>query len=135
MQQRWTVANALAAIRKPAAPAGADAAAETGETATFSTLFTHGSMQLEIYQPQQVDRQQPHTQDELYVIAAGRGFFVCDGRERQAVEVGEVLFVPAGVAHRFEDFSDDFATWVIFYGRQGGEAAQRETDVKLGSSD
>jgi mannose-6-phosphate isomerase-like protein (cupin superfamily) len=36
---------------------------------------------------------------------------------------GDVLFVPAGVEHRFEDFSDDFVTWVVFYGPEGGEAA------------
>jgi hypothetical protein len=29
--------------------------------------------------------------------------------------------VAAGVQHRFEEFSDDFATWVIFYGPEGGE--------------
>ena len=27
-----------------------------------------------------------------------------------------------GVEHRFEDFSDDFAAWVVFYGPSGGEA-------------
>jgi len=32
-----------------------------------------------------------------------------------------VLFVPARVEHRFEEFSDDFATWVIFWGPKGGE--------------
>jgi len=34
-----------------------------------------------------------------------------------------MLFVPAGVEHRFENFSDDFATWVIFYGPEGGEGS------------
>jgi hypothetical protein len=29
--------------------------------------------------------------------------------------------VPAGVVHRFEDFSDDLAVWVVFYGPEGGE--------------
>jgi hypothetical protein len=33
-----------------------------------------------------------------------------------------VLFVSAGVVHRFEDFSDDLETWVVFYGTKGGEA-------------
>ncbi|CAN5750314.1 hypothetical protein BH24GEM1_BH24GEM1_26510 [soil metagenome] len=33
------------------------------------------------------------------------------------------LFVPAGVAHRFEDFTDDLAVWVLFYGPDGWEAA------------
>ena len=37
------------------------------------------------------------------------------------VETGEALFVPAGVEHRFEDFTDDFAAWVVFYGPEGGE--------------
>jgi hypothetical protein len=32
-----------------------------------------------------------------------------------------MLFVPAGVVHRFEDFSDDLAIWVMFYGPEGGE--------------
>ena len=35
---------------------------------------------------------------------------------------GDVLFVPAGVPHRFEDFSDDLVVWVMFYGPEGGEA-------------
>jgi hypothetical protein len=30
-------------------------------------------------------------------------------------------FSPAGVPHLFEDFTDDFGTWVIFYGPEGGE--------------
>jgi len=34
---------------------------------------------------------------------------------------GDMLFVPAKMEHRFEDFSADFATWVLFYGPTGGE--------------
>jgi len=34
---------------------------------------------------------------------------------------GDVIFAPAGIEHRFENFSDDFVTWVIFYGPVGGE--------------
>ena len=63
----------------------------------------------------------PHTRDELYVVVAGRGAFVCEG-ERKAVGCGDALFVPAGAVHRFEDFSDDLAVWVMFYGAEGGEA-------------
>jgi hypothetical protein len=33
-----------------------------------------------------------------------------------------VLFVPASVEHRFEDFTDDLVVWVVFYGQEGGEA-------------
>ncbi len=77
-------------------------------------------MEVEIYAPKGEDLQQPHTRDELYIIAAGSGYFVHE-QERHAVEIGEVLFVPAGDIHRFEEFSDDFATWVVFYGPEGGE--------------
>jgi mannose-6-phosphate isomerase-like protein (cupin superfamily) len=34
---------------------------------------------------------------------------------------GDILFVPAGSVHRFINFTADFATWVIFYGPEGGE--------------
>ena len=86
----------------------------------FSTLLKHGSMSVEIYAPREHDPQEAHERDELYVILSGTGQFMKAG-ERQRFEPGEVLFVPAGVDHRFEDFSDDFATWVIFYGPDGGE--------------
>jgi mannose-6-phosphate isomerase-like protein (cupin superfamily) len=89
----------------------------------FTELFKHGSLVLEVYKPEKVDLQTPHSRDEVYVIISGRGHFVKDG-VRQPLQAGEFLFVPAGVDHRFEDFSDDFATWVIFYGPQGGEAAK-----------
>ena len=88
----------------------------------FRTLFRHGTLEVEIYRPDGVDRQQPHRRDELYVVVAGTGWFV-NGDTREPFAPGEVLFVPAGVAHRFEDFSDDFCTWVIFYGPDGGESA------------
>lgn len=80
----------------------------------------HGTMRLGLYAPRDHDAQTPHTQDELYVVVSGRGEFIC-GDARQAFESGDVLFAPAGVAHRFENFSTDFVTWVIFYGPEGGE--------------
>jgi mannose-6-phosphate isomerase-like protein (cupin superfamily) len=87
---------------------------------SFKELFNHGSLSVEIYKPNTIDLQQPHSRDELYVIATGSGFFV-NGESRESFEQGEVLFVPAGVVHRFEDFTEDFSTWVIFYGPEGGE--------------
>lgn len=87
---------------------------------SFKELFSHGSMSVEIYKPIKVDLQTPHTRDELYVVASGSGYFV-NGQSRQPFEAGEVLFVAAGVVHRFEDFTDDFSTWVFFYGPEGGE--------------
>ncbi|MFK8020884.1 MAG: cupin domain-containing protein [Pseudomonadales bacterium] len=86
----------------------------------FAELFTHGSLSIEIYKPVNKDLQQPHSRDEVYVIASGKGWFVNDTK-RDAFETGDVLFVAAGVPHRFESFSDDFSTWVLFYGPEGGE--------------
>ena len=91
-----------------------------GEKQSFKELFNHGSLSVEIYKPDGVDRQQPHSRDEIYVIASGSGFFI-NGDSRVEFEQGEVLFVPAGVIHRFENFTEDFSTWVFFYGPEGGE--------------
>ena len=93
---------------------------DRASAATFVRLFERGSMSVEIYRPRKLDLQTPHDQDELYVVISGSGVFVKDGVS-QPFEPGEVLFVGARVPHRFEDFSDDFATWVIFYGPRGGE--------------
>jgi len=60
-----------------------------------------------------VDEQSPHTEDEVYVVAAGRARLEsADG----AVEVrpGSVLYVPAGESHRFVDVTADLALIVLF---------------------
>jgi mannose-6-phosphate isomerase-like protein (cupin superfamily) len=86
----------------------------------FITVFSHGTLEVEIYKPHEVDHQKPHARDEVYVVISGTGYFV-SGPERHPVQPGEVLFAPAGVEHRFEAFTDDFSTWVFFYGPEGGE--------------
>lgn len=87
---------------------------------SYGVLMEHGTMELGYYKPAHVDPQKPHRQDEIYIVQAGHGQFVC-GDRRHAFSAGDALFVPAGVVHRFEDFSDDFAAWVVFYGPDGGE--------------
>ncbi len=86
----------------------------------FAEIFRHGTLQVEVYAPRGTDPQQPHTRDELYIVMAGQGTFYNNGA-RTPFQPGDVLFVPAGVEHRFEDFSDDFVTWVVFWGPEGGE--------------
>ena len=102
--------------------AALQALADAPGAAPFRTLLRHGSLEVEIYKPAGSDLQMPHTRDEVYVVIAGHGEFTCGG-QRQAFVPGELLFVPAGVEHRFENFSDDFSTWVLFHGPQGGETA------------
>jgi hypothetical protein len=83
-------------------------------------LFRHGTLTVKLYAPRGSDGQIPHVRDEIYVIASGTGKFQREGKEA-TVGPGDVLFVPAGDHHRFVEFSDDFATWVFFYGPEGGE--------------
>ena len=83
-------------------------------------VLEHGTLQLKVYAPRGMDPQQPHTRDELYFVAQGSGEFV-SAEERIAFVAGDALFVAAGKAHRFENFSDDFLVWVVFYGAEGGE--------------
>lgn len=86
----------------------------------FVRALAHGSMSVELYAPVGHDPQTPHTQDELYFVHSGRATLLLQG-ERHACEPGTVLFVPAGAEHRFTDFSEDFSTWVVFWGPEGGE--------------
>jgi mannose-6-phosphate isomerase-like protein (cupin superfamily) len=86
----------------------------------FAGVFAHGTLEVEFYAPRGVDPQKPHTRDEIYVVARGSGWFR-SGPARDHVQAGDFLFVPAGMEHRFEEFSDDFGAWVFFYGPEGGE--------------
>lgn len=85
-------------------------------------LMEHGTMTLRFYAPRGTDPQTPHDQDELYIVSRGTGMFFMNG-ERVPFGPGDVLFAPAHAEHRFEDFTDDFETWVVFYGAEGGEGS------------
>jgi mannose-6-phosphate isomerase-like protein (cupin superfamily) len=85
-------------------------------------IYAHGSLEVEFYTPQGSDPQKPHRRDEIYLVSRGTGYFF-DGHERYPIEPGSFIFVAAGQPHRFEDFSEDLAVWVFFFGPDGGEAA------------
>ncbi len=97
-------------------------AALAGAARPFAELMRHGSMSVELYAPQGKDLQTPHAQDELYLVRSGSGVFLKAG-ERKPFQQGDWIFVEAGLEHRFESFTQDFSTWVIFWGPKGGEAA------------
>ncbi len=92
----------------------------TSDNKQYATVFEHGTLDIEIYAPRGIDPQTPHMRDEIYVVVAGSGEFV-NGGVRTKFQAGDILFVPATVEHRFENFTDDFATWVMFWGPEGGE--------------
>jgi mannose-6-phosphate isomerase-like protein (cupin superfamily) len=86
-----------------------------GEPEPFVTLFQRGDFSVELYAPRGTDNQKPHEQDEAYIVASGTGMFRRN-EERVPFQPGDFLFAAAGVSHRFEQFTDDFQTWVIFFG-------------------
>lgn len=88
----------------------------------FATVFEHGTLLVEIYAPRGIDPQKPHSRDEVYIVAQGSGEFVIN-ESREPFGPNDFLFAPAGVEHRFENFTDDLVVWVMFYGPEGGEAA------------
>jgi quercetin dioxygenase-like cupin family protein len=59
------------------------------------------------------DNQEPHTEDEIYLVTAGRAMLE-SGRDRIAVRPGSVIYVPAGEVHRFAEIVEDLAAIVIF---------------------
>ncbi|MCU0339673.1 MAG: cupin domain-containing protein [Spirosomaceae bacterium] len=81
----------------------------------FLLLFQNKALDLELYKPHLVDKQQPHTRDEAYIIATGTAIFELEGQTTE-VKAGDFLFVPAYAPHKFVQFSEDFSTWVIFFG-------------------
>ncbi len=88
----------------------------------FAAALANGTMSVELYAPRGTDPQTPHAQDELYFVHSGTATFTLEN-ERIACAAGDALFVPAGAEHRFTEFSEDFATWVVFWGPKGGEGA------------
>jgi quercetin dioxygenase-like cupin family protein len=64
------------------------------------------------------DGQSPHTEDEIYVVTAGRARMVATSGSAE-VGPGTVIFVPAGEEHRFVDVTEDLALIVVFGPAEG----------------
>ncbi|MEQ1614029.1 MAG: cupin domain-containing protein [Hyphomicrobiaceae bacterium] len=77
--------------------------------------LSNADIEVRHYAPKGHDPQTPHDRDELYFVNSGHGMFECNGSV-VPFNTGDALFAAAGDQHRFLDFSDDFATWVLFYG-------------------
>ena len=66
------------------------------------------------------DPQEPHTEDEVYVVSSGRA--VLTGPDGEvSVEPGSVVFVAAGEEHRFERVEEDLVLIVIFGPAEGSK--------------
>jgi quercetin dioxygenase-like cupin family protein len=71
------------------------------------------SVGLYVLGPGATDGQQPHTEDEVYVVLAGRSRFTA-GTETREVRPGDVIFVAAEVPHRFHDIEEELRIVVVF---------------------
>ncbi|MHB8577715.1 MAG: cupin domain-containing protein [Dehalococcoidia bacterium] len=86
-------------------------------------FFRRASMNMLIYKlpPGEPDRQQPHTEDEVYYVLEGEGAFEVDG-ERMPVQTGSVIFVEKNAAHRFVDYPNGITLLVVFAPARGTNA-------------
>lgn len=73
-----------------------------------------------------VDLQEPHTEDEVYYVVRGRGAIQV-GSENRAVEGGSIVFVEAGVEHRFHSITEDLMILVFFAPAEYSLAPENES--------
>jgi Cupin domain len=83
----------------------------------YLASFNNGDCLIEYWTPRCEDDQKPRDRDEIYVIIAGNSKFEM-AEQHRSVTSGDLIFVPAGIPHRFFDFSDDLATWFTFFGER-----------------
>lgn len=77
--------------------------------------FVDGELEIRFTPRPTSGPQVPHKRDEVYIVASGTGAYRVDGRLTK-VGAGDMCFAAAHAVHGFEDFSDDFAVWIVFYG-------------------
>ncbi len=73
-----------------------------------------------------VDRQEPHTEDEIYYVISGRGSILV-GTENRAVQAGSLIYVQANVEHRFHSITEDLRLLVLFAPAEYTNAPQQGT--------
>ena len=67
------------------------------------------------------DPQAPHTEDEVYVVQRGRARIRLGEADRPVVP-GSVIYVPAGLEHRFHDIVEDLEALVLFAPAEGTQS-------------
>jgi mannose-6-phosphate isomerase-like protein (cupin superfamily) len=75
------------------------------------------------------DDQVPHTEDEIYVVTAGRAVLQAGG-DSAPVGPGSVIYVAAGETHRFTDITEDLAAIVLFAPAEGSRDAAATFDAQ-----
>lgn len=103
-------------------PAALAAVLPTDPGRNSARILSHGSFEARWLAPGGAASDWPRPRPEVFVVVRGRGTFFCDGT-RESFGPGDMIWVPAGAEHRFEDFTRNLAVWAITYapdaGRQG----------------
>ena len=83
-------------------------------TGGYEVVHTSPGLEVGVYVlvAPEPDRQQPHEDDEVYIVLDGRGLLEVEGQEFR-VEAGQSIFVPAGAEHRFTGY-EGLSVLVIF---------------------
>ena len=97
-------------------PFDVDAAKErlTASNGGYEIVHASHGLELGVYVlvAPEPDRQQPHEDDEVYVVLEGSGTLEVEG-ERIELREGHAVFVPAGAEHRFVGY-ERLAVLVVF---------------------
>jgi quercetin dioxygenase-like cupin family protein len=91
----------------------------------YLELLRENSMSLGLYvlPSGAFDEQWPHSEDEVYVVLAGRSLFTA-GDLTRPVKPGDTIFVPAGVAHKFHAIGEELRLIVVFSPPEGSRTAR-----------
>jgi mannose-6-phosphate isomerase-like protein (cupin superfamily) len=102
----------IAAVRKKLAEAGGG----------YEIVHESAALELGVYVlvAPEPDRQQPHEDDEVYIVLEGTGVLEVEG-EQVPVKEGTAVFVEAGADHRFTAY-EHLSTLVIFERKPAGNA-------------
>ncbi|MGH2543914.1 MAG: cupin domain-containing protein [Ardenticatenaceae bacterium] len=80
------------------------------------------SVGLYVLHASEPDPQRPHTEDEIYYVVSGRGK-IRVANETRDVQPGSIIFVEAGVEHRFHDIAETLTILVVFAPPRGSQAS------------
>ncbi|AFC30633.1 cupin domain-containing protein [Paenibacillus mucilaginosus] len=85
------------------------------ENTSYYEFLRVSSMSVGLYRLNkgEKDKQQPHTEDEIYLIIEGKASFQ-NGNETAEISKGDILFVEANKEHRFYNVTEDLTTLVFF---------------------
>jgi mannose-6-phosphate isomerase-like protein (cupin superfamily) len=94
---------------------------QRNEARSYLEFLRKTSMSVGIYRLNagDVDRQKPHSQDEMYYIIQGKGVINVNGDDRE-VKAGSIVFIPAKVEHFFHFITEDLITLVFFAPAESG---------------